>query len=45
MDTFCKSFGINLEGGEDYDEYINKKNEYKSELDILKIVASAKEFE
>ena len=45
MDMFSKEFGVNLEGGEDYEELMAKKNEYKSDLDILKIIAKAKEFE
>ena len=45
MDIFCKKFGINLEGGEDEELLNEKRNEYKSDLSILKILASAKEFE
>jgi hypothetical protein len=44
MDTFCKEFGINLEVGDDYEQFQIKKNDYKTDLAILKILASAKEF-
>ena len=46
MKIFCSAFGINVETGDDsIKDYKNRKNEYKSDLDILKILASAKEFD
>lgn len=45
MNIFCQQFGISLEGNEDVEDFMNKKNEYKTDLQILRILAQAKEFE
>ena len=44
MNTFCQKFGIHDKDA-DYESVIKTKNEYKSDLAILKIIAAAKEFE
>lgn len=46
MEGFCKAFGFYV-SDEDHDKETFKKklHEYKSDLDILKILAEAKEFE
>lgn len=46
MKIFCESFGITVQEGDDNaDDFLERRNEYKSDLDILKILAKAKEFE
>jgi hypothetical protein len=34
-----------MEPGEDYEKYLKRRNDFKSDLDIWKIVSKAKEFE
>lgn len=45
MATFCKSFSLFQEANEEYEKYLKRRNEYKRDIDIWKIVSSAKEFE
>jgi activating signal cointegrator complex subunit 3 len=46
MDIFCKEFGISAEGNErTAEELLEKKQSFKTDLDILKILAKAKEFD
>ncbi len=46
MDIFCKEFGISAEGTErTAEELLEKKMSFKTDLDILKILAKAKEFD
>ncbi len=44
MSIFCRNFGFSVEG-DDVEEARNRKGEYKSDLDLLKITSHAKEFE